>query len=63
MIVGADVTHVEKGSESGLPSMAGLVATYDIDSGRYLASARLQTGNVEVMSFKIQGCVSYLHIN
>jgi hypothetical protein len=48
MIVGADVSHVAKGADSGWPSMAGLVATRDSKDGQYLESARLQPGNVEV---------------
>lgn len=47
MIVGADVTHSGKGIDSTVPSVAGVVATVDARSGKYLASARLQQHNTE----------------
>lgn len=48
MIVGADVTHIGKDPNSTVPSMAGVVATCDANSWKYLASARLQSMNKEV---------------
>ena len=51
MVVGADVTHSAKGSESNYPSLAGVVATYHIRNGHFLASARLQSNNTEVSTF------------
>ena len=47
MVMGADVTHPGKNSGE-CPSIAAVVATDDEASGRYLASARLQPGKVEV---------------
>ncbi|KAE8443761.1 hypothetical protein EG329_001355 [Mollisiaceae sp. DMI_Dod_QoI] len=47
MVVGADVTHSGKASDSTIPSIAAVVATMDDHSGRYLGSARLQAHNTE----------------
>jgi hypothetical protein len=46
MVVGADVTHPQKGS--GCPSIAGVVATVNEHAALYFASARLQDGTEEV---------------
>lgn len=50
MVVGADVTHPQKGS--GCPSMAAVVATSDESSNQYLGSGRLQKGKDEVSACK-----------
>ncbi|CAG8983838.1 hypothetical protein HYALB_00005476 [Hymenoscyphus albidus] len=49
MLVGADVTHPKNGDD-GCPSIAGIVATDDPNSGNYLASAILQRGTQEEIS-------------
>lgn len=49
MIVGADVTHPGKCEDDTCLSRAGIVATYDSHYMTYLASARLQDKNTEVM--------------
>lgn len=48
MIVGAEVGHISKDSDSTTPSMAGVVATCDEGSGQYLASARPQYNSKKV---------------
>jgi Piwi domain len=48
MIVGADVTHPKEGLEQNCPSIAGVVATDEANSSRYLGSARLQKAKQEV---------------
>ena len=58
MVVGADVTHPQKGS--GCPSMAAIVATNDETSAQYLASGRLQKGKQEVST---EISASYLKAN
>jgi eukaryotic translation initiation factor 2C len=52
MVVGADVTHPSKDSPDAAPSIAGLVATYDVNYAQYLPSARLQGHNEEVQDEK-----------
>lgn len=61
MIVGADVTHPRKIMDPNqyepCPSMAGVVATSDLNHAHYLASARLQKGKTEVREMS-----SYVHL-
>ncbi|KAK0101471.1 hypothetical protein ONS95_006642 [Cadophora gregata] len=47
MVVGADVTHPGRASADTCPSLAGVVATSDVDCVHYLASARLQINRTE----------------
>lgn len=49
MIVGADVSHTQKNSNQSCPSVAGVVATRKDAYHLYLASARLQPRNTEVI--------------
>ncbi|KAJ7349234.1 Piwi domain-containing protein [Mycena albidolilacea] len=47
MILGADVSHPSP--QSTLPSMAGLVSSWDIDACKYGASVRLQRSRLEII--------------
>ncbi len=42
MLVGIDVTHRGPGSQTGTPSVAAVVASYDNDFGQFPASLKLQ---------------------
>ncbi|ESZ93179.1 hypothetical protein SBOR_6458 [Sclerotinia borealis F-4128] len=50
MIVGADVSHAGKGPDTGCPSMAGIVASFDNKFCHYAASSRIQANNEEFIS-------------
>ncbi|KAF8578838.1 Piwi-domain-containing protein [Ramaria rubella] len=49
MLVGMDVTHPGPGSIKGTPSIAGVVASYDVDHTLYPASLRLQESKKEMI--------------
>lgn len=49
MLVGMDVTHPGPGSIKGTPSIAGVVASYDVDHTIYPASLRLQASTQEMI--------------
>ncbi|KAF8523721.1 Piwi-domain-containing protein [Hysterangium stoloniferum] len=49
MLVGMDVTHPGPGSLKGTPSIAGVVASYDVDHTLYPASLRLQESKKEMI--------------
>lgn len=49
MIVGIDVTHPSPGSRENAPSIAGVVASFDLTLAQWPASIRLQTGRKEMV--------------
>ena len=48
MLVGIDVTHPGPGSVKGTPSIAAVVASFDIDYAQYPASMEIQESRKEV---------------
>ncbi|CAZ85927.1 unnamed protein product [Tuber melanosporum] len=50
MIVGCDVTHPSPGSLRGTPSIAGVVASIDMEYAQYPASLRLQESKKEMIT-------------
>lgn len=50
MVLGADVTHPGPGEADGRPSIAAVVASYDIKLSRYGANVRVQPARQEIIS-------------
>mgnify|MGYP000355443040 CR=1 FL=1 len=50
MVLGADVTHPGIGEGEGRPSIAAVVASYDIKMSRYGAAVRVQPARQEIIS-------------
>jgi hypothetical protein len=53
MLMGIDVTHPGPGSVKGAPSIAAVVASYEIEFAQYPASMEIQESKKEVLTISL----------
>jgi eukaryotic translation initiation factor 2C len=53
MLMGIDVTHPGPGSVKGAPSIAAVVASYEVDYAQYPASMEIQETKKEVPAISL----------
>ena len=53
MLMGIDVTHPGPGSVKGTPSIAAVVASYEIEFAQYPASMEIQETKKEVLNISL----------